>query len=154
MKSILFGALLVSSALFAGACSERTQDRAEDTAQSAADDAERNTENAAERSGDALERAGDATADAARDAADATRDAVTTAGRVADAAIQTFDVKAALTGDSRVDASNIDVDTDHQTKTVTLKGRVPTAAQKTVAGDIAKSEADGYSIRNELTVGR
>ena len=39
-------------------------------------------------------------------------------------------------------------------KTVTLKGKVPTAAQKTIAEDIATAKAVGYRVRNELTVGR
>ena len=60
----------------------------------------------------------------------------------------------ALAADSRVDASNINVDSDHVTKTVTLKGRVPTAAQKTLAEDIAKTKATGYAVRNMLVVGQ
>jgi hypothetical protein len=159
MKTTLMTAALLASALTLGACSERTEDRASEAARSAADDAARNAERAGdsaadstERAGDALERAGDATADAAKDAGEAVSDALGTAGRAGDAAIQTFDVKAALTADSRVDASNINVDTDHNTKTVVLKGRVPTAAQKTLAGQIATEHADSYTVRNELTV--
>lgn len=159
-------AALLASALTLGACSERTEDRASetardaaDTARSAADDTARNVERAGEsaadstaRAGNVLERAGDATADAARDAGGAVKDALGNAGRAGDAAIQTFDVKAALTADSRVDAANINVDTDHATKTVVLKGRVPTTAQKTLAAQIATEHADGYNVRNELTV--
>ena len=37
---------------------------------------------------------------------------------------------------------------------VTLNGRVPTQAQKTLAGDIAKAKATGYVVRNLLTVAR
>ena len=68
--------------------------------------------------------------------------------------VETMDVKVALSLDKRVDASNINVDSDHITKTVTLKGRVPTAEQKTVAGQIAVAKAVGYQVRNELTIGR
>jgi osmotically-inducible protein OsmY len=104
----------------------------------------------------AEDRAADTARDTGRAASDATRsagDAVANAGRAADAAVETMDVKAALMADSRVDASGINVDTDHQTKTVVLKGRVPTAAQKTLAEQIAVEKAVGYRVQNDLTVG-
>jgi len=44
---------------------------------------------------------------------------------------QTVDVKAGLMAAKGIDASHIDVDTDADTKTVTLKGTVPTAAPTT-----------------------
>ena len=55
-------------------------------------------------------------------------------GAAIDAATETIDVKTALMADASVDASDINVDTFHETKTVVLKGSVPTAAQKTEAG--------------------
>ena len=118
------------------------------------DKAEREASEAANKAGNAAEKAGNATAEAAKDAGNAVGNAVSNAGRAADAAVQTMDVKVALTADSRVDASNINVDTDHVTKTVTLKGKVPTADQKKWAGEIAVSKANSYRVRNELTVGR
>jgi predicted small secreted protein len=93
--------------------------------------------------GNAAERAGDAVAGAVKDAAPATH-----------AAKQTLDVKTALMADSSVDASHIDVDTDDGTKTVTLKGSVPTAAQKATAERIARNKAAGYKVRNNLVVGK
>jgi osmotically-inducible protein OsmY len=56
--------------------------------------------------------------------------------------------------DSSIDATKIDVDTDENTKTVTLKGSVATAAQKASAERIAKAKAEGYTVRNSLTVAR
>ena len=67
-------------------------------------------------------------------------------------ATNTVDVKSALIADGRVDASNINVDTNTSTKTVVLKGTVPTAQQKTTAEEIAKDKAEGYSIVNQLSV--
>lgn len=96
--------------------------------------------------------AAEATKDAAGRAADKAGDAATSAGEAIDAAKQTFDVKAALTADTTIDASHIDVDTSHETKTVTLKGTVPTAAQKAGAERIAREKAEGYRIVNDLTV--
>ncbi len=100
------------------------------------------------------ERTEDRVEQRAGNAADATGNAVTRGGQAADAAVQTMDVKTALMADTRVDSGNINVDSDHITKTVTLKGHVPTTEQKTLAGQIATSKADGYQVRNELTIGR
>lgn len=123
------------------------------------DRAERTTESAARDAGNAAERAGSAVGEAARDAgtaagdaARATGNAVMEGGKAADAAVETMDVKMALSADNRVDASDINVDSDHVTKTVTLKGFVPSEAQKTLAADIAKAKATGYSVRNLLEV--
>jgi predicted small secreted protein len=93
--------------------------------------------------GNAAEKAGDAVAGAAKDA-----------GANVHAAKQTLDVKTALMADASVDASRIDVDTDDNTKTVTLKGSVPNAAQKATAERIAKGKAEGYRIKNSLVVSR
>jgi osmotically-inducible protein OsmY len=68
------------------------------------------------------------------------------------AAAETVDVKSALIADGRVDASNINVDTVASTKTVVLKGSVPTAEQKTTAEAVAREQAKSYTIINQLTV--
>jgi osmotically-inducible protein OsmY len=68
------------------------------------------------------------------------------------AATNTVDVKSALIADGRVDASNINVDTSSSTKTVVLKGSVPTAQQKATAEAIARDKAEGYTINNQLSV--
>lgn len=69
------------------------------------------------------------------------------------AGAETVDVKSALIADSRVDSGNINVDTIGDTKTVVLKGSVPTAAQKDIAEAIAREQAKGYRIDNQLVVG-
>jgi len=121
-------------------------DRAGDKAESAAD-------RAADKTADAADHAGNAMSKAAHETAQKTEEVTKDAGRTTDAAVQTVDVKSALIADKRVDASGINVDTDAATKTVILKGHVPTAAQKTLAANIAKSHAEGYKIKNELSVG-
>ena len=68
------------------------------------------------------------------------------------AATNTVDVKSALIADGRVDASNINVDTLSSTRTVVLKGSVPTADQKATAEAIARNNAEGYTISNQLSV--
>ena len=84
--------------------------------------------------------------------ADKTANAAAKAGAAVDAATQTAQVKTALTTDARVDASDINVDTDKDQKTVTLKGTVPADSQRTIAADIATAKAGGYQIVNQLTV--
>lgn len=68
------------------------------------------------------------------------------------AGVETMDVKAALIADGRVDAANVNVDTVASTKTVVLKGSVPTAEQKVMAETIAREQAKGYTITNQLVV--
>ena len=68
------------------------------------------------------------------------------------AGAETVDVKSALIADGRVDATNINVDTNASTKTVVLKGTVKTAEQKALAEKIAQEQAKGYKINNTLTV--
>ncbi|MCX6552659.1 MAG: BON domain-containing protein [Acidobacteria bacterium] len=65
---------------------------------------------------------------------------------------QTLEVKTALLAAKGIDASHIDVDTDAETKTVTLKGSVPTTDQKEAAERVARDKASGYTVRNLLTV--
>jgi len=67
---------------------------------------------------------------------------------------QTVDIKAALMAAKGIDASHIDVNTNADTKTVTLEGTVPTAAQKTAVESVARDKAKGYRIRNLLTVAK
>ncbi|MEO6445164.1 MAG: BON domain-containing protein [Gemmatimonadaceae bacterium] len=88
----------------------------------------------------------------ADNAADEAAQATSSAGASADAAMQTADVKTALMADTRVEADDINVDTNGDTKTVTLNGSVSTDAQKAIAAEIATAKAPGYSIVNNLTV--
>jgi len=87
-----------------------------------------------------------------RDAGSAVGGAVMEGGRAADAAVETLDVKTALMADSRIDSGDINVDTDHTTRTVTLNGHVPSAAQKAFAEEIAIAKATGYRVENKLPV--
>jgi len=111
-------------------------------------DAERNADRAAAATAEAKADAKEAT----RDASAATKDAAATAGGAVAAAVETIDVKSALMADRTVDASHINVDTFHETKTVVLKGSVKTATQRDEAARIAAAEATGYRVDNQLTV--
>ncbi len=74
------------------------------------------------------------------------------AGKMMDAATLTPQIKTAFGGNKALNGSKIDVDTAGTT--VTLSGTVTSAAQKTLAGSIAKQKATGYTITNNLKVGK
>jgi len=85
-------------------------------------------------------------------AAEKSAEAASKTGDAMGGAMQTGEVKTAIMADSRVDAGDINVDTDEALKTVTLKGTVKTESEKVMAGEIATSKAVGYSIVNILTI--
>ena len=99
----------------------------------------------AREAGDAAERAGDRVAQE-------TKDATRSVGATLDAAAQTMQIKTALIDADNLDANDIDVDTNASTKTVTLRGHVPSASQKAAAERIAKEKAPDYQVVNNITV--
>ncbi len=140
MRCVHNGLLAFTAACFlalAGAACDNTARGVKQDTSAAKDEAR-------DKSEATKEKTKDVTADAKRAAGNA--------GAAIDAATETLDVKSKLMADSTVDASDINVDTFHETKTVVLKGSVPTAAQKEEAGRIAAREATGYKIDNQLTV--
>jgi osmotically-inducible protein OsmY len=143
MAMAIGGALALATV----ACDDTARGLKQDTAE-AADEA-RDAADAAKA--DARDEAAKARAEGREEANDA-RKAAGNAGAAIDAAAETIDVKAALIAEDAVDASDVNVDTFHETKTVVLKGSVPTAAQKVTAGQIAAREAEGYKIDNQLVV--
>jgi len=133
-------AIALMSGLSLAACSN--------TAAGVEKDAERNADKAAAAAAEAKAD----TKEATKDASAATKDAAADAGGAIAAAVETIDVKSALMADRTVDASHINVDTFHETKTVVLKGSVKTATQRDEAARIAAAEAPGYRVDNQLTV--
>jgi osmotically-inducible protein OsmY len=67
-------------------------------------------------------------------------------------AAKTGDVKSALIADKDIDTSAINVDTISETKTVVLRGSVPTEAMKERAEMIARRDSPGYTVQNQLAV--
>jgi osmotically-inducible protein OsmY len=133
-------AIALLSGLSLAACSN--------TAAGVEQDARENADKAAA----AADNAEDKARPAAEEAAAETREAAREVGGATRAAMETIDVKSALMADRTVDASHIDVDTFHETKTVVLKGSVKTATQRDEAARIAAAEAPGYRIDNQLRV--
>ena len=142
-----FLAIALMSGLSLAACSN--------TAAGVEQDAKENADKAAaaaDKAEDKADRAEDKASAAGREAAADTKEAAREAGSAVKGAVETIDVKSALMADRTVDASHINVDTFHETKTVVLKGSVKTATQRDEAARIAAAEAPGYRIDNQLTV--
>ena len=142
-----FLAIALMSGLSLVACSN--------TAAGVEQDARENADKAAaaaDKAEDKADRAEDKASTAGREAAAETREAAREAGSAVKGAIETIDVKSALMADRTVDASHINVDTFHETKTIVLKGSVKTATQRDEAARIAAAEAPGYRIDNQLQV--
>lgn len=146
LKNAYLAAALMSSLALA-AC--------DNTAAGAKKDAEINAEkaaDAADKAEDKADAAGEKAAAEGREAAAESREAAREAGNAVSAAVETIDVKSALMADRTVDASHINVDTFHETKTVVLKGSVKTATQRDEAARIAAAEAPGYRVDNQLRI--
>jgi osmotically-inducible protein OsmY len=102
---------------------------------------EKDADNMGDKAAAATDRAGDATANATSDA-----------GNGMASGMNTADVKAALLAEQRLRATDINVESDDATKTLSLNGSVPTAEQKQMAEDVAKAKAPEYKIVNNLTI--
>jgi len=140
-------AIALMSGLAMAACSN--------TAAGAKKDAEINADKAATATDEAKVKADRAADKAAAESREATADAKDKASDATGAlkgAVETIDVKTALMADRTVDASHINVDTFHETKTVVLRGSVKTATQRDEAARIAAAEAPSYRIDNQLTI--
>jgi osmotically-inducible protein OsmY len=150
ISSLGLPAALLSASLF-GACQNTARgverDTQKNTAEAKEDAREANAglKQEAHEAGNAVERAGDRVANE-------TKDTTRSVGNTLDAAAQTMQIKTALIDANNLNANDIDVDTDGATKTVTLKGHVPTAAQKAAAARIAKEKAPDYRIVNDIVV--
>ena len=146
--TVLPALLLAATTMAATTACENTRAGAERDAEIAADEARRSGERAAEATKEAAREAGPAV----RDAGEAVTEGAASVKDAAETSTTTAQVKSALMADTRVDASSIDVDTDTTRQVVTLRGSVPTAAQKATAERIARDKAEGFVVVNELRI--
>lgn len=163
MRSMVVVATVLAlglAAAFAPACRNTAEGVTEDTrlnaeqARDGAQAARAESEGAARKIGADAKEAGSTIGQEAKEVAVAVKDGAKEVASDVGAGKQTVDIKAALMAATGIDASHIDVDTDANTKTVTLKGTVPTASQRTAAAELARDKAQGYRIRNLLTVAK
>ena len=155
---VLLGTLAVAALVLAPACRNTAEGVKEDSRQNAekarqeAQEVKQASEDTAHKIGEKAEEVGGKVAEGAKAVGEEIKEGAKEVGSEVGAQKQTVDVKAALMVDQSIDASHIDVDTDADTKTVTLKGTVPTSAQKAAAEKMAREKAEGYEVRNLLTV--
>ena len=154
----LLSTLVVTAMALAPACRNTAEGVKEDSQQNAekarqeGEKVKEESQDTAHKIGEKAKEVGGEVAEAAKDVGEKTKEVAKEVGSEVGAKTQTVDVKAALMVDKSIDASHIDVDTDADTKTVTLKGTVPTNAQKAAAEKVAREKAEGYKVRNLLTV--
>jgi osmotically-inducible protein OsmY len=147
----LLGTLAVTALALATACSNTAEGVKQDSRENA-EKAKEASQEAAQKIGEKAKEVGGEVAAGAKDVGETVKEAAKEMGSEVGATKQTVDVKAALMIDKSINASHIDVETDAATRTVTLKGTVPTAAQKAAAEKVAREKAEGYTVRNLLTV--
>jgi osmotically-inducible protein OsmY len=145
-------ALLVPAAAIAAACSNTSQQttevRASPTPSPTASATSGPTSEIGRTAGEAADKAADKAKQVGDKIVEESKDVAATLAFEK----QVLDVKAGLMADKAIDASKIDVDGDRSAKTITLKGSVPTTAQKSAAEKVARSKAEGYTVKNQLTV--
>jgi osmotically-inducible protein OsmY len=150
--TILPALLLAATTMVATSACENTREGAERDAEVAADQAQQSGDRAADAARDTAREAEPAVRDAGDAVADGAATATDRAATAVEVATTTTQVKSALIADGTVDADDIDVDTNGDRRTVTLRGSVKSAAQKTAAERIARDKAEGFKIVNELTI--
>jgi len=152
----MLGTLAMLALALAPACRNTAEGVKEDTRENVekAKEESREARDTADKIGDQAKETGDKIVEGAKDVGQAIKEGAKEVGSEVHAKKQTVDVKTALMADKSIDASHIDVDTNADTKTVTLKGTVPSAAQKAAAERVAREHAEGYTVRNQLTVAR
>jgi osmotically-inducible protein OsmY len=156
----LLGTVVVMALAAAPACRNTAEGVKEDSRQNTekarqeTQEAKGESQDTAHRVGEKAKEVGGRIAEGTKSVGEKIKEGAKEVGSEVGAKKQTVDVKAALMVDKRIDASHIDVDTDADTKTVTLKGTVPTAAHKAAAEKVAREKAEGYRVRNQLTVVR
>lgn len=131
------------------------------TAEGVAEDTKNNTEavgKAAEKAGDTIEagakEVGHEIKDEAQDAQKAINNATEPVREGVNNADITFNVQTALSNASDLKDANIDVDTDSDAKTITLKGTVASEDAKKKATTLAQAAAPkDFKVTNNLTVG-
>ncbi len=160
----LFRTLAVTALALAPACRNTTEGVKEDSRQNA-EKAQQEAKNIARKIGaeaketgakigEAAKEVGGKVAEGAKDVGEKVKAGAKEVASEVGAATQTVDVKAHLVAARNIDTSHIEVDTDADTKTVTLRGTVPTAGQKAAAEKVAREKAEGYRVRNLLTVAK
>ncbi|HWW92254.1 MAG TPA: BON domain-containing protein, partial [Vicinamibacteria bacterium] len=143
----LLGTVVVVALALAPACRNTSEGVKEDSRQNGekvrqeTQEAKGESQDTAHKIGEKAKEVGGKVTEGTKSVGEKVKEGANEVGSEVGAKKQTVDVKAALMLDKSIDASHIEVDTDADTKTVTLKGKVPTAAQKAAAEKVAREKA-------------
>lgn len=147
------GAIMIT---LATGCANKDGDAVPDSTENVVDGAADTTSNVAGAMGDTTENMVDAAGNNIAPVGDAMANGASAAGSnleaLGDAATMTPKIKTALGAAPALKGSEINVDTLGEKNTIALRGTVTSAAQKTLAESIAKQNAPGYTINNQLTM--
>lgn len=121
-----------------------------DAAENVVDAAGNTAGNVADAAGNVADAAGNTASSAGAAAAGAAAGAGVAIKNAGSAAVNTPTIKSAIGANKAMAGSNIDVDSN--ATSVTLKGTVKSAMQKSMASTIAKKHAGNLKIVNNLTV--
>lgn len=152
------GAIMLT---IAAGCADQNNNGVPDAAGNVAVATGNTMSNMADAGGDTASNMADAAGntaavDATGNMADATSNAVAGTGsaitNLGDAMTYTPKIKTALGANAAMKGSNVNVDTLGSKDSIALHGTVTSKAQKTLAENIAKQNAKGFKIINQLVV--
>lgn len=160
MRNRVWIAAAFSAVLFAAGCTpEARQDvgQAGQNINQAAEKSAQGTAEAVGKAGEKMEAGTQKAAQATKEGAEQVGEAVGGAAKQVGKPMQmTPTVKGALVASKQIDASTLNVDTDANAKTVTIKGTQPTVAKKALVTQVAEKavkDADpSYKVVNQVTV--
>jgi len=160
MRNRVWIAAAFSVALFAAGCTpEARQDvgQAGQNINQAAEKSAQGTAEAVGKAGEKMEAGTQKAAEATKEGAQQVGEAVGGAAKQVGKPMQmTPTVKGALVANKQIDASTLNVDTDVNAKTVTIKGTQPTAEKKALVTQVAakavKDADPTYKVVNQVTV--
>lgn len=122
----------------AGGCADRNKNGQPDSVATSSE-IDKSMGSADEKAANALDKAGETAGDLAKQG-----------GKLVDNAATTGKIKSAIVADKTIDSTAVDVDTNNNV--VYLRGTVKNAAQKNLAERIARKNADGVKVVNQLKV--
>ncbi len=143
------GAIMIT---LATGCAGPNDTVVENVASAAVDATGNVAEGAVDATSNVVDAAGNNIAPAGQVVENSAEAGVSNVEALGDAATYTPKIKTALGANSAMAGSSINVDTMGEKNTIVLSGTVTSQAQKDLAESIAKKNAPGYTIDNQLTM--
>lgn len=144
--NLVFGAGAIALMGVAG-CADRNKDGVPESGATTTE-----IDKSVQGAGNKMAGAAENVAEAGGNVADAAANQVAAAPGAVAGAFNTGGVKTAIMNNAAMAGANINVTTKN--KNVMLNGTVKSATQKNMAGNIAKKQATGYTVMNNLKVSK